>query len=60
MAWLADNQLTRQLWISMLANGYGVIIERTTPWFYRPIPYRRITTASGTKAQMLLNWWDCP
>ncbi len=54
MAWLADNQLTPRLWMSMLANGYGVIIERTTPGFHRPIPYRRIITASGTKAQMLI------
>jgi hypothetical protein len=54
VAWLADNQVTPRLWMSMLANGYGVVIERTTPGFRRPIPYRRITTASGTKAEMLI------
>lgn len=40
VAWLANNQVSAQLWTSMLVNGYGVIIERMTPGFQRPVPRR--------------------
>lgn len=53
-AWLADNPASPKLWMSLLANGYGLHLETMMPAFKRPIPHRRITTQSGTKAQMLL------
>lgn len=48
VAWLAHNQVSAQLWTSMLVNGYGVIIERMSPRFQRPVPLRRITI-TGTR-----------
>lgn len=54
MDWLAGHRLSPRLWMSLLANGYGLQLEQMLRTFDRPVPVRRITTASGTKANMLL------
>jgi hypothetical protein len=54
MAWLEHNEASRELWLSLLANGYGLHLEQDFPSFNRPVPRRRITTASGTKANLLI------
>lgn len=54
VAWLADHEPSRDLWLSMVANGYGLQLEQSVGWFHRPVPYRRITSSSGTKEQMLI------
>ncbi|BBU23487.1 hypothetical protein [Mycobacterium xenopi] len=53
-AWLAENEASPELWMSLLANGYGLLLEQMVPTFHRPIPHRRITTASGTKETLLI------
>jgi hypothetical protein len=53
-AWLAEHQASPELWMSLLANGYGLLLEQMVPAFHRPIPHRRITTGSGTKANLLI------
>jgi len=53
MAWLEHNEASRELWISLLANGYGLHLEQAIPSFNRPVPRRRITTAAGTKTDLL-------
>jgi hypothetical protein len=54
MAWLAEHRASRQLWMSLLSNGYGLLLEEMLPTFHRPIPHRRITTAYGTKNSLLV------
>lgn len=54
LAWFADHQPGEQLWESLVANGYGLQLEHTVPGFKRPIPYRRIVTDYGSKADMQL------
>lgn len=46
VAWLADNTLTSDLWASIQANGYGIVIERLVPDFHRPTPRRRVEIAN--------------
>jgi hypothetical protein len=38
MAWLESNKPSRELWISLLANGYGHHLEQAIPSFHRPAP----------------------
>jgi hypothetical protein len=52
--WLAENQATPQLWRSLVRNGYGLELEQQVRAFERPIPYRRICSAPGGKANLLL------
>lgn len=40
MAWLEHNGASRELWMSLLANGYGIHLERDLPSFNRPVPRR--------------------
>jgi hypothetical protein len=54
LVWLGKNQPNRELWMSLVANGYGIHLEQNARTFKRPCPYRRITTGSGTKASLLL------
>jgi hypothetical protein len=54
VAWLEHNEASRELWLSLLANGYGLHLEQDIPSFKRSVPRRRITTASGTKASLLI------
>jgi hypothetical protein len=54
MDWLAKNKASPELWMSLLANGYGLLLEQMVPTFRRPIPHRRITSASGSKRSMLI------
>jgi hypothetical protein len=37
MAWLEHNGASRELWMSLLANGYGIHLEQVMP-FNRPVP----------------------
>lgn len=41
MEWLQHNEASRELWMSLLANGYGIHLEIYMPLFNRPVP--RIT-----------------
>lgn len=54
MSWLAHNRVSPELWMSLVANGYGLQLEQMIHDFHRPIPYHRITTASGTKDALLI------
>lgn len=55
IAWVAAHPISPQLWRSLVANGYGLLLEQIIPSFERPVPCRRITTpGSGTKESMLL------
>jgi hypothetical protein len=38
-------EVSPKLWMSLVANGYGLQLEQMIPDFYRPIPHHRITTA---------------
>jgi hypothetical protein len=38
MAWLEHNGASRELWMSLLANGYGLHLEMDIPSFNRPAP----------------------
>jgi hypothetical protein len=42
MAWLEHNEASRELWMSLLANGYGIHLEHDMPSFNRPGPRRRV------------------
>ena len=42
MAWLEHNEASHELWISFLANGYGLHLEQDMPSFKRPGPRRRV------------------
>ena len=42
MAWLEHNEASRELWLSLLANGYGLHLEQDMPSFKRPGPRRRV------------------
>jgi len=37
MAWLEQNGASRELWMSLLANGYGIHLEQVMP-LNRPVP----------------------
>ena len=37
MAWLEHNGASRELWMSLLANGYGIHLEQVMP-LNRPVP----------------------
>jgi len=51
MAWLEHNDASRELWMSLLANGYGKHLEREMPSLNRPIARRRINRPTlGTSA----------
>jgi hypothetical protein len=51
MAWLEHNDASRELWMSLLANGYGQHLEREMPSLSRPVARRRINRAAlGTRA----------
>lgn len=41
IAWLDHNEACRELWMSLLANGYGHRLERGMPSFNRPGARRR-------------------
>jgi hypothetical protein len=41
MGWLIDNQPSRDLWMSLLANGYALPLQRMLPGSGRRKPYRR-------------------
>jgi hypothetical protein len=43
MGWLIDNQPSRDLWMSLLANGYALPLQRMLPASGRRKPYRRIS-----------------
>jgi len=40
MAWFEHNEASRELWMSTLANGYGIHLEGDLPSFNRPVPRR--------------------
>jgi hypothetical protein len=42
MSWLEHNEASRELWTSLLANGYGLHLEQDMPSFNRPGPRRRV------------------
>jgi hypothetical protein len=51
MAWLEHHDASRELWMSLLANGYGQHLERAVPSLNRPISRRRINRpALGSEA----------
>lgn len=52
--WLTEHQASPQLWRSLVRNGYGLELEQSVRAFERPIPYRRICSTSGGKANLLL------
>ena len=54
MAWLEHNEASRELWMSLLANGYGYLLEQKMPSFNRPVPRQRITSALGRKTNLLI------
>ncbi len=54
MAWLEHNEASRELWMSLLANGYGYLLEQKMPSFNRPVPRQRITSAVGRKTNLLI------
>jgi hypothetical protein len=38
IAWLEHNGASRELWMSLLANGYGLHLEMAISSFNRPVP----------------------
>ncbi len=48
-AWFARKEVSRELWVSLLANGYGLHLERAIPSFNRPGPRRRRPPVSGRR-----------
>jgi hypothetical protein len=54
VAWLEHNKPSRELWLSFLANGYGLHLEQAVPSFCRPVPRRCLTTAYGKKTDLLI------
>jgi hypothetical protein len=42
MEWLEHNDVSRELWTSFLANGYGLHVQQGMPSFSRPAPRRRV------------------
>lgn len=42
MEWLEHNEASRELWMSFLANGYGLHLEHEMRSFNRPGPRRRV------------------
>jgi hypothetical protein len=48
MAWFEHNEASRELWMSLQANGYARHLEDMRS-FNRPVPRQRIITAVGTR-----------